>query len=99
MSGMIARYPKALVVIHRITAAAVLGAWASAECGREVGRNPPLLHFTLGLAVLILALPRLMGGGAPAESRTRPPAAAAGQGLLLSPPATARPQAAGPFHC
>ena len=30
MTETIARYPKALVVIHWVTAAAVLGAWATA---------------------------------------------------------------------
>lgn len=83
-----ARYPKALVAIHWATAAAVLGAWATAEGGREVVQNPPLLHFTLGIAVLALVLPRLvlrlMGGGAWAERRSRPLAvvAGAGHGLL-----------------
>lgn len=87
---MIARYPKALVAIHWLTAAAVLGAWATAEGGWEVVRNPPLLHFTLGLAVLALVLPRLvlrfMGGGAQVDHRSRPLAVAAnaGHGLLYA---------------
>lgn len=90
MPEMIARHPKALVVLHWATAAAVLGAWATAEGGREVVQNPPLVHFTLGLAVLALVLPRLVlrltGGAAEAESRSRPLAiaAAAGHGLLYA---------------
>lgn len=90
MPQTIARHPKALVAIHWVTAAAVLGAWASAEGGRAVVQNPPLVHFTLGLAVLALVLPRLVlrlrGGGAQADSRFRPLAAAAtaGHGLLYA---------------
>ncbi|WP_299364733.1 cytochrome b/b6 domain-containing protein [uncultured Paracoccus sp.] len=92
MSEAIARYPKALVAIHWVTAAAVLGAWATAEGGREVVQNPPLLHFTLGLAVLALVLPRLVlrlmgGGGAQADHRSRTlavVAAGAGHGLLYA---------------
>lgn len=90
MPETVARYPKALVAIHWITAAAVLGAWATAEGGREVAEHPPLLHFTLGLAVLVLVLPRLvlrlMRGGSATMSRSRALAAtrAAGHGLLYA---------------
>lgn len=90
MTETIARYPKALVVIHWVTAAAVLGAWATAEGGREVVQNPPLLHFTLGIAVLALVLPRLvlrlMGGGAQPDHRSRALAVIAGaaHGLLYA---------------
>lgn len=86
MSDMIARHPKALVVIHWITAAAVLGAWATAEGGREIVAEPPLLHFTLGLAVLALVLPRLvlrLTGGARPDHGPRPLAVAAGVGHAL----------------
>lgn len=55
-----ARYSKSMIVIHWLTALAVLGAWLTAEGGREVVENPPVLHFTLGLAVLVLVLPRLV---------------------------------------
>lgn len=60
MTGTEARYPKALIVIHWLTAALVLGAWFAAEGGREVVENPPVLHFAFGLAVLALVLPRLV---------------------------------------
>ena len=60
MSAATARYSKTLVVIHWITALAVLGAWLTAEGGRHVVRNPPLLHFWLGFAVLVLVVPRLV---------------------------------------
>ena len=67
MADTIARYPKALVAIHWATAAAVLGAWATAEGGREVVQNPPLLHFTRGLPGLARGQPprllRVLGGG------------------------------------
>lgn len=60
MPETIARYSKPIVVIHWVSALAVLGAWLSAEGGRKIVQDPPLLHFTLGLAVLILVLPRLI---------------------------------------
>lgn len=60
MSVATARYSRSLVVIHWVTAFAVLGAWLTAEGGREVVRNPPVLHFWLGLAVLVLVVPRLI---------------------------------------
>lgn len=90
MSETASRYPKPLVVLHWVTAAAVLGAWVTAEGGREVVRNPPLAHFTLGLAVLLLVLPRLLlrlGGGAAREEggpRVLAAAATAGHGLLYA---------------
>lgn len=60
MSGTVTRYSKSMIVIHWVTALAVLGAWLTAEGGRKVAANPPLLHFSLGLAVLALVLPRLI---------------------------------------
>ena len=38
----------------------ILAAWLTAEGGRQVRLNPPLLHFSLGLVVLLLVLPRLV---------------------------------------
>ena len=60
MAKTIVRYSKSIVVIHWVSAIAVLGAWLSAEGGRKIVQDPPLLHFTLGLAVLALVLPRLI---------------------------------------
>jgi cytochrome b561 len=60
MAKTIVRYSKSIVVIHWASAIAVLGAWLSAEGGRKIVQDPPLLHFTLGLAVLVLVLPRLI---------------------------------------
>ena len=54
------RYSASMIVIHWLTALLVLGAWFTAEGGRKVAENPPLLHFSLGLAVLALMLPRLV---------------------------------------
>src|SRR6185369_17431408 len=42
--------------------------WLTAEGGRQVRADPPLLHFTLGFGVLLLMFPRLIArwtGGAP----------------------------------
>jgi cytochrome b561 len=63
-----ARYSKSMIVIHWLTALAVLGAWLTSEGGRHMAEDPPLLHFSLGLAVLVLVLPRLilrLAGGTP----------------------------------
>lgn len=62
------RYSKSMIVIHWVTALAVLGAWLTSEGGRHMAENPPLLHFSLGLAVLVLVVPRLilrLAGGTP----------------------------------
>ncbi|WP_245410934.1 cytochrome b [Microvirga flavescens] len=70
------RYSKLMIAIHWATALLILGAWITSEGGRAVRANPPLLHFSLGLAVLALVVPRLISrllGGAPsAEAGQRP---------------------------
>ncbi|MGP2490523.1 cytochrome b [Mesorhizobium sp. PUT5] len=82
------RYSKSMIVIHWLTALLVLGAWLTAEGGRKVIENPPLLHFTLGLAVLVLIVPRLilrLSGAAPDTSAQHgwlATAAKTGHGLL-----------------
>ncbi len=60
MSSNSPRYSKSMVVIHWLTAVLVLGAWLTAAGGREVVRNPPVLHFALGMTVLVLVFPRLI---------------------------------------
>ncbi len=88
MSQNSARYSKTMVVIHWLTALLVVGAWLTAEGGREIVDNPPLLHFTLGLAVLALIVPRLilrLAGTAPEATGERGwlvAAAKVGHGLL-----------------
>jgi cytochrome b561 len=54
------RYSKTLIILHWAVALLILAAWFTAEGGRQVRLNPPLLHFSLGLAVLLLVLPRLV---------------------------------------
>jgi cytochrome b561 len=60
MSRNSPRYSKAIIVIHWLTALLVVGAWLTAEGGRKVVQDPPLLHFALGMAVLALIVPRLI---------------------------------------
>lgn len=60
MSSSPTRYSRSMIVIHWLTALLVLGAWLTAEGGREVIQNPPVLHFGMGLAVLALVVPRLI---------------------------------------
>lgn len=59
MPGRPVRYSKSMIVIHWLTALAIAGAWLTSTGGRHVVQDPPLLHFSLGLAVLVLVLPRL----------------------------------------
>jgi cytochrome b561 len=87
MPGKSHRYSASMIVIHWLTALLVLGAWFTAEGGRKIAENPPLLHFSLGLAVLVLVLPRLalrvLGHTPEADVRGWLAAAAkAGHGLL-----------------
>jgi cytochrome b561 len=76
-----------MIVIHWLTVLLVLAAWLTSEGSRRVVQDPPLLHFTLGLSVLVLLLPRLilrLMGNAPAATETGwlAVAAKAGHGLL-----------------
>lgn len=88
MSGNSVRYSTIMIIIHWLTALLVLGAWLTAEGGREVVQNPPLLHFALGMAVLVLVVPRLilrLVEGAPAADTQHgwlATGAKAGHGLL-----------------
>jgi cytochrome b561 len=62
------RYSGLLIAIHWLTAALVVAAWFTAEGPRHVRADPPVLHFTLGMAVLLLLIPRLVArwtGGTP----------------------------------
>jgi cytochrome b561 len=54
------RYSKLTIALHWITAILVIGAWFTSEGGRHVREHPSLLHFFLGLTVLVLVLPRLI---------------------------------------
>lgn len=66
------RYSKTMIVIHWLTALLILGAWLTSEGGRRMAENPPLLHFSFGLAVLILVPPRLLlrfVGGVPDQAQ------------------------------
>ncbi|WP_262030147.1 cytochrome b [Microvirga sp. Mcv34] len=62
------RYPKIMIAFHWASAVLVLAAWLTSHGGPSVRANPPLLHFSLGFAVLALIIPRLiirLMGGAP----------------------------------
>jgi cytochrome b561 len=88
MSNNSLRYSTGMILIHWLTALFVLGAWLTARGGREMVQDPPLLHFTLGLAVLALVVPRLilrLAEGAPAgdgQNGWLATGAKAGHGLL-----------------
>ncbi|MGO4387806.1 cytochrome b [Microvirga sp. 2YAF29] len=62
------RYSKFMIALHWATAVLILAAWFTSEGGRHMRENPPLFHFSLGLTVLVLTIPRLISrltGGAP----------------------------------
>lgn len=54
------RHSRMIIFIHWATALLVLAAWFTAAGGPEARANPPVLHFTLGIAVLLLMVPRLL---------------------------------------
>ncbi|MFO1150847.1 MAG: cytochrome b/b6 domain-containing protein [Alsobacter sp.] len=70
------RYSKTMMALHWLMALMIMAAWITSEGGRHMRENPPLLHFWLGLSVLVLVLPRLVarlvGGAPPAETPQRP---------------------------
>lgn len=83
------RYSNLTIAIHWVTAVLVLAAWFTAVGGQQVRANPPLIHFTLGLSVLLLILPRLLArwiGGTPRLDGAQGPlmrfAARAGHAVL-----------------
>jgi cytochrome b561 len=70
------RYSKVIIALHWATAVLILAAWLTSEGGRQIRQNPPLLHFALGLSVLVLIVPRLLSrllGGAPRIEDPRGP--------------------------
>lgn len=72
----IGRYSRGMIAIHWATAVLIVAAWFTAEGGRDVVKNPPMLHFSLGLAVLALMVPRMVlrvaGQTPPALDEQRP---------------------------
>lgn len=68
---VLGRYSRLMIAIHWLTALLVVVAWFTAEGGRQARAEPPFLHFTVGMAVLLLMAPRLLarwtGGRRPIE--------------------------------
>ena len=66
------RYSLAMIALHWSTALLVVAAYLTSEGGPGVRADPPVLHMTLGVAVLVLLLPRLVsrfvGGVPPVEN-------------------------------
>jgi cytochrome b561 len=68
------RYSQITIAIHWLTALLVVVAWLTSEGGRHARTDPSYLHFTVGLAVLLLVVPRLLArwlGGAPRVEDTQ----------------------------
>jgi cytochrome b561 len=83
------RYTQITIAIHWLTAVLVVIAWFTAVGGRHARTDPSYVHFTVGLAVLVLVVPRLLArwlGAAPhvedPQSRWMDLAARAGHTLL-----------------
>jgi cytochrome b561 len=53
------RYSTPLILLHWCTAILVILAYVVSEDSRHFGNHPPLLYFSLGLAVLVLTVARL----------------------------------------
>ena len=72
----VVRYSTVMIAVHWMTAFLIMAAWITSEGGRHVVANPPLLHFSFGLAVLVLVVPRLvlhfLGQTPPALDEHRP---------------------------
>jgi cytochrome b561 len=69
------RYSKLMLTFHWLTAALVILAYLTSEGGAGVRADPPLTHIILGLSVLLLTLPRLLGrlvGGVPPPLESTP---------------------------
>jgi superoxide oxidase len=56
---MAERYSTPIILLHWCTAVLVIVAYVLSEGSRHFGDNPPLLHFSMGFAVLVLAVARL----------------------------------------
>jgi cytochrome b561 len=85
------RYSKTMMVLHWLMAVLIVAAWFTSEGGRHVRDNPPILHFWLGLSVLVLLVPRLVArlvGGTPVSEAPQRPlldlAARAGHWVLYA---------------
>lgn len=69
-----------MIVIHWLTALLILEGWLTSTGGLHMAESPPLLHFSFGLAVLVLALSRLIlrfaGGTPPMVVLPSPPGSA-----------------------
>jgi cytochrome b561 len=75
------RYSTLMIIVHWLTAVCVVAAWLLGEGGRAVRQDPPTWHFGIGLAVLVLVVPRLLArlaGGAPPLDPTAGPLLQAG---------------------
>ncbi|OHV66021.1 cytochrome B [Mesorhizobium sp. LCM 4577] len=83
------RYSQITIAIHWLTVVLVVVAWFTAVGGRHARTDPSYVHFTVGLAVLLLVIPRLLArrlGAAPRIEDPQNPwldlAARAGHTLL-----------------
>ena len=83
------RYSQITIAIHWLTAVLVVVAWFTAVGGRHARTDPSYVHFTVGLAVLLLVVPRLLARWLGAAPRIEDPqkrwldlAARAGHSLL-----------------
>jgi cytochrome b561 len=69
------RYSKLMLTCHWLTAVLVILAYLTSEGGAHVRADPPFIHIILGLSVLLLTLPRLLGrlvGGVPPPLESTP---------------------------
>ncbi|MBE9603252.1 cytochrome b [Acetobacteraceae bacterium H6797] len=81
---MTTRYPRTIVLLHWLTALLIIAAYVTSEGGRRMRADPAMLHFALGLSVLVLTVPRLIARFTqrlPGPTRQTPPLMAKAAGL------------------
>jgi cytochrome b561 len=81
MKSTTVRYSKWMMALHWSTAVLVIGAYACSDSSRRFRPQPPIMHFVMGSAVLLLTVCRLgvrrFGGAPPYHSDGMPRLAAA----------------------
>ncbi|RWA81296.1 cytochrome b/b6 domain-containing protein [Mesorhizobium sp.] len=67
------RYSQFVIAIHWLTPALVVVAWFTAVGRRHAKTDPSYVHFTVGLAVLLLVIPRVLARWVGAASDVEAP--------------------------
>lgn len=72
---MAERYSTPVILLHWVTAVLVIVSYSLSESARHFEHDPPMRHFSVGFAVLILAIARVVArarGGTPLAHEVKP---------------------------